>query len=126
MGYKLHDLLKISTELAVLAIRRHMLLIASVKEMYFVLPYPIRKARNHFQDLSTNQEGSILYALSGCTILTPLKSPSIFRSVVGATAAIISPIRGVEQAESLNYSPALFMWLQYPLPSAFSCQLLHP
>lgn len=126
MGYKLHDLLKICTELAVFAIRRHLLLIAPVKEIHFALPYPIRKARHHFPELSTNQEESILYALSGCTILTPLKSPSIFRSAVDATAPIISPIRGVEQAESLNYSPALFMWLQYPLPSAFSCQLLRP
>lgn len=48
------------------------------------------------------------------------------RSIVGVTAPIISPIREVVWVESLSYSSAPVIWVQYPLPYALSCQLLHP
>lgn len=59
-------------------------------------------------------------------IFLPLSCLHLPWSNVSVRAPIISRIREVVWAESLNYSPAPFIWVQYPLPYALSCQLLQP
>ena len=58
--------------------------------------------------------------------ILPLSCLHLPWSNVSVRAPIISRIREVVWAESLNYSPAPFIWVQYPLPYALSCQLLQP